>query len=119
MKASLSIAVPSKKIIDPEAIARFAEESNIPNIGGVDEPGFVAVAPSPATAGLPVPTQPVLNVSEASKLESTVIFKMTKRDRDLLDAVFAKSSYKSRRAMFEAEFVPRLEEMAKELGVAV
>jgi hypothetical protein len=117
MKPSLSIAVPSKKVTDPDAVARFADESVIPRLGATDE--NTPVTQSPAVTGAATPSKNVLNAAEDAKHEATVIFKMLQRDRDLLDAVFTKSSYKSRRAMFEAEFVPRLKEMAKDLGVAV
>lgn len=118
MKPSLNIATPSRHVADPSTIEKFARESAIPE---TRQDGRVLTgATSVPGIELPLSEASVAAIAEEdAKREATVIFKLTKKDRDLLDVVFAKSSYKSRRALFEAEFMPRLKEMAAGYGIKV
>jgi hypothetical protein len=103
-KAPLVLA--PRPTVDAVQLAKFAEQSNPESAA----PPVATLSESPA---------PVAEGKTEDLTKKSIIFQISNKDRALLDAVFTKSTYKSRQALFEDKFISSLKQMATELGIEI
>lgn len=122
-------AMQPRRQVDPAALKQFAENAGKPEVvipGTEQDLGNsleqVSSQASPAvTAALPgapvvvhVPAKPG-HIPYNEKVKPS-LFRMTDPQAILLDAVFNRTRYKSKQALYEGEFITRLMDMAKEFA---
>lgn len=117
----------TRRPVDPAALKQFADAAGKTEVvlpGASDELPTTSEkthdsAPLPVTtAPAALPIQPAGKPSHIPYIEKVKpsLFRMTGPQAILLDAVFNRTRYKSKQALYEGEFVTRLRNMAEEFA---
>lgn len=111
--------VSTRRPVDQSKLQAFANDAGKPAVVMPDpndlNPQPAASAPASSTAQTEALSKPG-KIPYVDKIKPN-LFRMTAGQNALFEAVYAKTTYKSKQELFENEFIPRLEQMAKDLGI--